>query len=185
MTKEKVQFILGGARSGKSQFAEDLAIKLFQNKDSSPTKLVYVATADGFDKEMRERINQHKARRGPEWELYDAPIELPSTIQSIDSSNTIFLVDCISIWTTNLLINGLDTDSYKNDLIQSISLLAGRIILVSSETGLGIVPDNKISRQFRDANGLINQSIARAADSVFFLIAGIPQKIKTSEYPYT
>ena len=183
MTKEKVQFILGGVRSGKSQFAENVATKLFYDKDTGATRLIYIATAEVFDKEMRLRIDQHKARRGPEWELCETPIELPSVIRDIDCSKTIFLVDCISIWTTNLLINKIDTDAYRNDLIQLLSKLKGQIILVSSETGLGIVPDNKLSRQFRDANGLTNQSIARSADTVFFLVAGIPQKIKARKHP--
>ena len=180
--KEKIQFILGGARSGKSQFAEDLALKLFRNKDADGTKLVYVATAEVFDEEMRLRIDQHKARRGSEWKLCEAPIDLPLMIQKVDTSNTIILVDCISVWITNLLINGLNVDDYRKNLIQKLSMLNGQIILVSSETGLGIVPDNRLSRQFRDANGLTNQSIAGAANSVFFLVAGIPQKIKASKH---
>ena len=182
MVKEKIQFILGGARSGKSQFAEDLAIKLFNNKDADGAQLVYLATAEVFDEEMRLRIDQHKARRDSKWKLYEAPINLPSIIQKVDSSNSIILVDCISVWITNLLINGLNAHDYRKVLIQKLSMLKGQIILVSSETGLGIVPDNILSRQFRDANGLTNQSIARVADSVFFLVAGIPQKIKASNH---
>ena len=181
--KEKIQFILGGARSGKSQYAENLATKLFYDEDNDATKLVYVATGKVFDEEMRLRVDQHKARRGSEWELCEAPIEFPTAIKDIDHSNTIFLVDCLSIWTTNLLVNNINTYTYRNNLINVINALKGQIILVSSETGLGIVPDNKLSRQFRDANGLTNQAIARAAESVFFLIAGIPQIIKTSKHP--
>ncbi len=185
MINEKIQFILGGARSGKSHFAENLAINCLRNQNTNAAKLVYVATAEVFDEEMRLRIDKHKARRGPEWELCEAPIELPSIIQNIDSPTTTFLVDCLSVWTTNLLIKDFDTELYRNSLIELLSMLKGQIILVSSETGLGIIPDNKLSRQFRDANGLTNQAIARAADSVFFLVAGIAQKLKTPEHPLT
>ncbi|MDC3235059.1 bifunctional adenosylcobinamide kinase/adenosylcobinamide-phosphate guanylyltransferase [Candidatus Puniceispirillum sp.] len=182
MIGDKIQFVLGGARSGKSQFAETLALQLFcANKslsDANAAKLVYIATAVAFDDEMQARIDLHKERRESKWQLSEAPIELPTMIRAHDAADNILLVDCTSIWITNLLINNLDTEPYRQDLISCLNNIAGKIILVASETGLGIVPDDKLSRQFRDANGLNNQAIATAAQSVFFLIAGIAQKVK-------
>ena len=184
MMGEKIQFVLGGARSGKSQFAETLALQLFcaanSLRDTNAAKLVYIATAVAFDHEMQARIDLHKERRESKWELSEAPIELPSMIRAHDDADNILLVDCTSIWITNLLINNIDTEIYQQDLMSCLNDISGKIILVASETGLGIVPDNKLSRQFRDANGLNNQAIAAAAQSVFFLTAGIAQKIKAS-----
>ena len=185
MIGNKVQFVLGGARSGKSQFAEKLALQLLHAKgaadEKSTAKLVYIATAVAFDDEMQARIDIHKARRGPEWQVCDAPIELPSMIRAHRGAANIVLVDCVSIWITNILINKLNTERYIKSLISSINSVSGQIILVSSETGLGIIPDNKLSRQFRDANGLTNQTIAAAAQRVFFLVAGIAQTIKAPD----
>ena len=105
-------------------------------------------------------------------------------IRANDAADNILLVDCTSVWITNLIINRINTDIYRNDLLSCLKNISGKIILVASETGLGIVPDNKLSRQFRDSNGLTNQAIAATAQSVFFLIAGIAQKIKTPNGPF-
>ena len=181
MTAQNLYFVLGGARSGKSQFAEHLALQCFAAMPADKAQLIYLATAQAFDDEMQARIDLHKARRGPEWQLCDAPVELPAMIRAHDSANATLLVDCTSVWTTNLLINGHDIQNYRDDLIDALGTASGQIIVVASETGLGIVPDNKLSRQFRDANGITNQTIAKTAHSVFFLVAGIAQKIKSPE----
>ena len=182
MIGDKIQFVLGGARSGKSQFAETLALQLFcaakSFSDTNAAKLVYLATAVAFDDEMQARIDLHKERRESKWQLSEAPIELPSMIRAHDAADSILLVDCTSIWITNLLINELDTELYRQDLMSCLNNIAGKIILVASETGLGIVPDNALSRQFRDESGRLNQMVARASDDVFFVTAGIAQKIK-------
>jgi adenosylcobinamide kinase/adenosylcobinamide-phosphate guanylyltransferase len=102
-------------------------------------------------------------------------------IRAHDGKDTTLLVDCTSVWITNLLINGKDIQLYRDDLIDALGTASGKIIVVASETGLGIVPDNKLSRQFRDANGKTNQAIAQIADCVFFLVAGIVQKIKSAK----
>ncbi|MBL6775312.1 MAG: bifunctional adenosylcobinamide kinase/adenosylcobinamide-phosphate guanylyltransferase [Candidatus Puniceispirillum sp.] len=183
MRSKKIQFVLGGARSGKSAFAEDLALASLAATPSRCARLVYIATAEAFDDEMQARIDLHKARRGPEWQLFDAPVELPEVIRANDTADSTILIDCTSIWTTNLLINELDISGYRDDLISAISAASGQIIVVASETGLGIIPDNKLSRQFRDANGLTNQAVAKIAHSVFFLVAGIAQKVKSTENP--
>ena len=178
MSSENIQFVLGGARSGKSEFAEKLALASFAAMPADSARLVYLATAETFDDEMQTRIDLHKARRGAEWQLCDAPIELPAMIRVHDTKDTTLLIDCTSVWITNLLINGKDLHQYRDDFIDALGIASGKIILVASETGLGIVPDNKLSRQFRDANGKNNQAIAQIANCVFFLVAGVSQKIK-------
>ena len=169
----QIQFVLGGARSGKSAHAEMLARSHRKGGD-----LVYIATAEIFDSEMEARIDLHRQRRGPEWTLVEAPRHLPRAIRDADHENNTILVDCLSVWTTNLLIHDQDLDQARRDLIGCLDGVKGRIVLVASETGLGIVPDNALSRRFRDANGLLNQAVAEAADEVFFIAAGIALRIK-------
>ena len=181
MTTENIQFVLGGARSGKSEFAEKLALASFAAMPANSARLVYLATAEAFDNEMQARIDLHKTRRSADWQLCDAPIDLPAMIRVHDRKNATLLVDCTSVWITNLLINGKDIQLYRDDFIDALGTASGKIIVVASETGLGIVPDNKLSRQFRDANGKTNQAIAQIAHSVFFLVAGIVQQIKSTE----
>jgi adenosylcobinamide kinase/adenosylcobinamide-phosphate guanylyltransferase len=181
MTTENIQFVLGGARSGKSEFAENLALTSFASMPANSARLVYLATAEAFDNEMQARIDLHKSRRSADWLLCDAPIDLPAMIRVHDRKDATLLVDCTSVWITNLLINGKDIQLYRDDFIDALGTASGKIIVVASETGLGIVPDNKLSRQFRDANGKTNQEIAQIAHCVFFLVAGIVQHIKSTE----
>ena len=178
MTSENVQFVLGGARSGKSEFAEKRALASFSATPADTARLLYLATAEAFDDEMQARIDLHKARRSAEWQLCDASIDLPAMIRVHDRKDTTLLIDCTSVWITNLLINGKDLNLYRDNFIDALRTASGKIFVVASETGLGIVPDNSLSRQFCDANGKNNQDIAQIANSVFFLIAGIAQKIK-------
>jgi len=170
-----IQFILGGARSGKSAHAELLAASYAAGSGS---QLVYIATAEIFDDEIETRIQLHRDRRGPEWQLVEAPIDLPDAIKAADTENTTILVDCLSVWTTNLLVHEQDPAVARDALLTSLAGCSGRILLVASETGLGIVPDNALSRRFRDANGLLNQSVAALADEVFFVTAGLALRIK-------
>ena len=181
MTIKNIQFVLGGARSGKSEFAEKLALESFSAMSTNSARLVYLATAEAFDDEMQTRIDLHKARRSADWQLCDAPINLPAMIRAHDGKEATLLVDCTSVWITNLLINEKDIQLYRDNLIDALGTASGKIIVVASETGLGIVPDNKLSRQFRDANGKTNQAVAQIANCVFFLVAGIVQKIKSTE----
>jgi adenosylcobinamide kinase/adenosylcobinamide-phosphate guanylyltransferase len=167
----RIRFVLGGARSGKSAYAESLALK-------SGGDLVYIATAEIFDEEMEARIDLHRQRRGPEWKLVEAPVDLPQAIRASDGENTVILVDCLSVWTTNLLIHEQDIAQSRDALLETLRDCRGSIVLVASETGLGIVPDNALSRRFRDANGLLNQAVAATADEVFFMTAGIALRIK-------
>ena len=144
----KVTFVLGGARSGKSAHAESLALDT-----AGRTRLVYVATAEIFDDEMESRIALHRERRSPEWDLIEAPIDLPAAIRENGMAGNVLLIDCLSVWATNLLIHEHDTDAAREALTDAIANCRSRIILVASETGLGIVPDNRLSRRFRDFNG--------------------------------
>ena len=167
----RIRFVLGGARSGKSAYAESLALK-------SGGDLVYIATAEIFDEEMEARIDLHRQRRGPEWKLVEAPVDLPQAIRASDGDNTVILVDCLSVWTTNLLIHEQDIGQSRDALLETLRDCRGSLVLVASETGLGIVPDNALSRRFRDANGLLNQAVAAVADEVFFMTAGIALRVK-------
>lgn len=170
----KISFILGGARSGKSLYAETLA----KSKYQSNGHLVYLATAQIFDEEMQARVDLHKQRRGPEWLLAEAPIDLVSKLQSFDDPDNVILVDCLSVWITNLIIGEHDIATHRDRLIAHLAISISSLILVASETGLGIIPDNALSRQFRDESGRLNQMVAEASDDVFFVTAGIAQKIK-------
>lgn len=172
--KPMIHFVLGGARSGKSAFAETLAL----SKRQPSGRLIYVATAQIFDDEMRDRISLHQDRRGPEWELCEAPIDLGAALAEHDAANNVLLVDCLSVWTTNLLIGEHDIPTIRDALCTQLESLQSTIIFVASETGLGIVPDNALSRRFRDESGLVNQSVAAIANEVFFVTAGIATKIK-------
>ena len=170
----KTSFVLGGARSGKSLHAETLA----KTQHTAPGQLVYLATAQIFDEEMQARIDLHKQRRGPEWVLAEAAVDLVDTLRRFEHPDNVILVDCLSVWMTNLIIGEHNIAAHRDSLIAHLAISISSLIFVASETGLGIVPDNALSRQFRDESGRLNQMVARASDDVFFVTAGIAQKIK-------
>lgn len=170
----QIKFVLGGARSGKSAYAEDLA-------ESAGNTPIYIATAEIFDSEMESRVALHRERRGPHWQLVEAPVNLPQAIIASDNKDSVILIDCLSVWITNILVHEQDTDAATDDLIRALSACHATVILVASETGLGIVPENKLSRRFRDANGRLNQAVAALADDVFFVTAGIALRIKPQQ----
>tara|TARA_B100000989_G_scaffold44938_1_gene28728 strand:- start:187 stop:711 length:525 start_codon:yes stop_codon:yes gene_type:complete len=170
-----LHFVIGGARSGKSAFAEGLALE-----KAGANSITYVATAEIFDDEMAERVELHQQRRGPNWHLVEAPVNLAGAIASADKPNSVLLIDCLSVWVTNLLVKDMDIDAASANLLAALQQASGTIVLVASETGLGIVPDNRLSRRFRDANGRLNQALAADAHEVFFVVAGIASKIKSS-----
>lgn len=170
-TPQPVTLVLGGARSGKSRFAETLA------EAASPLRL-YVATAQAWDDEMRARIDLHRARRGEGWETVDAPLDLVGAIREHAQPARPVLVDCLTLWLTNLMIAARDIDAESNSLVEALEEAAGPVILVSNEVGLGIVPENAMARAFRDHAGRLHQSIAAAADAVYFIAAGLPLKMK-------
>ncbi len=163
-----ITLVLGGARSGKSSYAESLA------KDPR----YYIATAQAFDEEMRERIAKHQMQRGKNWTTYDAPLDLVDTIKHADQPRSFILVDCITLWLSNILMEELDWEREVENLVMELGAIKADIVIVSNEVGLGIVPDNKLSRIFRDAQGIANQAIAEIAETVVLMTAGIPLVLK-------
>lgn len=162
--------ITGGARSGKSVRAETRA-RAFAGQP------VYIATAEALDGEMRERIAKHRARRGKEWLEREAPLELVAALTATDGGGA-RLVDCLTLWLSNLMHARRDLTKETSALTDALAAQRSPVVLVANEVGLGIVPDNALARQFRDAAGLMNQMIARAADEVEFVVAGLPMRVK-------
>lgn len=163
--------ILGGARSGKSRYAQVRA-------EALTGELVYLATAQAFDQEMGERIALHRADRGTRWSTVEAPLELAETITACSTLGTVVLVDCLTLWASNLILAERDTDAATEGLVRAVSRARGPVILVANEVGLGIVPDNALARKFRDAAGRINQEMAAAVDEVVMTFAGLPLVLK-------
>ena len=163
-----VSLILGGARSGKSRFAEKLA---------HGTKH-YVATAQAFDDEMFERIAAHKKQRGDGWLTHEVPFDLVNQLRKLDDAKNFILVDCLTLWLSNLLLNDADCSELVYDLVAHLKVTKAHVVIVSNEVGLGIVPDNKLGRMFRDIQGIANQGVATIADHVVFMVAGLPMVLK-------
>lgn len=166
--------VLGGARSGKSRYAE----ALFQGQGGT---CCYVATAQAFDDEMEARIAAHRARRDSRWHTQEAPIDLETALHSAAASKQPILVDCLTLWVSNLMLAEMDVDAQVRKLLDSLTRLDVPLVMVSNEVGLGIVPDNALARAFRDHAGYLNQQLAAAADHVVFLAAGLPLTLKTPE----
>lgn len=168
-----LQLILGGARSGKSRLAEQTAI-------ATQLAVTYVATAQALDPEMQNRIAHHQNQRPAHWSLVEEPLFLAKTLQKIDRPNQIILVDCLTLWLTNLLL--LDDQNVQEleceQLIDVLPKLQSEIILVSNETGLGVVPLGEISRRFVDEAGRLHQVLGQIADKVVFCVAGFPMILK-------
>jgi adenosylcobinamide kinase / adenosylcobinamide-phosphate guanylyltransferase len=162
--------ITGGARSGKSVRAEIRALGF-------PGKPTYIATAEALDAEMRERIEGHRARRGSNWRERETPLELVTALSETDGGGA-RLVDCLTLWLSNLLHAGRDWRTETEGLADALARQQSPVVLVTNEVGLGIVPDNALARQFRDAAGMVNQIIARVADEVEFVVAGLPMRVK-------
>ena len=162
--------VLGGARSGKSRHAEELI-------EAHAAPWTYIATAQAFDDEMRARISLHRARRPQGWVTVDAPIALPDAIREADHGQAI-LVDCLTLWLTNVMLAEADVAAAREDLLAACRAVASPLVLVSSEVGFGIVPDNALARRFRDELGTLNQALAREAAHVVLTVAGLPLKLK-------
>jgi adenosylcobinamide kinase / adenosylcobinamide-phosphate guanylyltransferase len=163
-----VTLILGGARSGKSGLAERLA---FGEKH-------YIATAQAYDDEMRERIAKHKFQRGEGWITHEEELALPLKLAEVDGDGRFVLVDCLTLWLSNLMLGELDWDGPATALTSVLAGVQADVVLVSNEVGLSIVPDNALGRRFRDAQGLLNQRVAVVADNVVFVAAGLPLVLK-------
>lgn len=170
----KITFITGGARSGKSGFAERLAYEL-------EGKRAYVATAQALDPEMAARIEKHRKDRGKAWDTYEEPLAIAELLQKLSTRYEVVLLDCLTLWLSNIIAHTGDGDvisAHSEELIAAIDGFRGTLLIVSNEVGLGIVPDNPLARQFRDYAGLLNQKVAQVADEVYFTASGIPIRIK-------
>ena len=164
----RISLVLGGARSGKSAYAERLLTAL-------PPPWFYCAAAQALDHEMRERIAHHRERRGPGWQTIEEPLGIAPLIQS---STSPMLVDCLTLWLTNLMLARRDVESESAGLLAAVRAARAPIVFVSNEAGLGIVPDNALAREFRDHAGRLNQAVAAIANRVVFMIAGLPMVLK-------
>lgn len=162
--------VLGGARSGKSRYAEALIM-------ASPAPWIYIATAEPFDDEMKVRIDEHKGRRGEDWQTVDAPTDLAGAIEDAPEDCTV-LVDCLTLWLNNLMFRKIDIETAIANLEAALAEREAPTVLVSNEVGFGIVPDNAEARRFRDLQGRLNQRIAAMAGRVVLMVAGIPVLVK-------
>lgn len=162
--------ITGGARSGKSTLAEQLTLEL-------GTPAIYIATGQAFDAEMAQRIEAHRDRRGPEWTTHAEPLNLVETLTHTDGQGP-RLVDCLTLWLTNLMLSERDVPSETDRLITAIGAQSTPVVFVTNEVGAGIVPENKLARAFRDAAGMLNQRVATACDTLWLCVAGHPIKVK-------
>jgi adenosylcobinamide kinase/adenosylcobinamide-phosphate guanylyltransferase len=169
-----ITLVLGGARAGKSVYAE----RLIAGTLAAGQTALYIATAEAHDAEMAERIAQHRARRGAVWQTRAAPLALAEALRSAARSGQPVLVDCLTLWVSNLLAVEQDIDAAARDLVAALGEARGPVALVSNEVGLGIVPDNALARAFRDHAGRLHQSIAAIADRVVFVAAGLPLVLK-------
>lgn len=164
--------VLGGARSGKSRFAE-------QSAQASGKTLVYIATAQALDDEMQQRISHHQQQRATGWLTVEEPLALAATLQAQATANTCILVDCLTLWLTNLLLAGNAVfERERAALLASLPSLPGDLLLVSNEVGMGIVAADPLSRRFVDEAGRLHQALAQACDRVTLVAAGLPLTLK-------
>lgn len=163
--------ILGGARSGKSKRALTLA-------EQASEQRVFIATAEALDEEMATRISHHQAERGGGWETVEAPLDLVEAIAQASPAGQVCVVDCLTLWLSNLMHHDRDVTAEMERLCAELNQGAGEVILVSNEVGLGLVPETPLGREFRDAQGRLNQAVAAVCDTVEFVAAGLPIKLK-------
>ncbi|MBM3643213.1 MAG: bifunctional adenosylcobinamide kinase/adenosylcobinamide-phosphate guanylyltransferase [Alphaproteobacteria bacterium] len=171
-----VTLVLGGARSGKSTHAEALASGTLQG--APPRAATYIATAEPGDMEMATRILAHRARRGPHWTTIEEPLALARALADAAGRGAPVLVDCLTLWLSNLMGADADRDEATDDLAAALDGLAVPVVLVSNEVGLGIVPETPLGRAFRDAQGRLNMRVAALADRVVLMSAGLPLVLK-------
>jgi adenosylcobinamide kinase/adenosylcobinamide-phosphate guanylyltransferase len=170
----KLILITGGCRSGKSQYALDYANRHFSKK-------IYLATSEVLDDEMIQRVEAHKRLRGPEWLTIEEPVEIVDRIKQYSDNAEIILLDCLTLWLSNLLLRGnndLKMTEAVEGLVHSLQERRISMIIVSNEVGMGIVPADPLSRRFRDLSGMANQKIAGVADAVVFMVSGMPLFLK-------
>ncbi len=167
--------VVGGAKSGKSSFSLNVCNSLDRER-------IFLATAQALDQEMEERIRRHQAERGSGWRAIEEPLKVAETIGSLDSEDTVILLDCLTLWLNNLYMEyGEDQEKIEKaieNLAQQLADIHGAVVVVSNEVGMGIVPDNQLSRTYRDTAGYMNQRIARLAVKVVAVLAGLPLVLK-------
>lgn len=166
-----VSLVLGGARSGKSAFAEKMVLE-------SGLTPIYIATATIHDDEMRARVKVHRDRRGPQWTNVQEPDRLEKAIKDYATTGNVLLVDCLTLWVTNLMMADVALDRRIDSLTETLSAVESPVVLVSNEVGLGVVPDNKLARDFRDHAGRLHQQVATISKQVYFVAAGLPLTMK-------
>nr|WP_113342631.1 bifunctional adenosylcobinamide kinase/adenosylcobinamide-phosphate guanylyltransferase [Brucella intermedia] len=167
----KSVLVLGGTRSGKSSYAEKMA-------QSSGLQPLYLATGRAFDDEMENRIAIHRDRRGSDWQTVEEPLDLVSALTLHVAFDRFVLVDCLTLWLTNLMMAERDVTAETAGLVAMLPNLAGPVVFVSNEVGFGIVPENRMAREFRDHAGFLHQAVAAVADEVYLIAAGLPLKMK-------
>ncbi len=176
-----VSLVLGGARSGKSTHAERMVAGTLHG--ASPRPAVYIATAEAGDMEMATRIMAHRARRGVGWTTIEEPLKLAEALERAGSHGQPVLVDCLTLWLSNLMHAGEDVDEATDELVRSLDDHGQPVVFVSNELGLGLVPETPLGRSFRDAMGRMNMRIAERADRVIFMAAGLPLMMKDRPAP--
>jgi adenosylcobinamide kinase/adenosylcobinamide-phosphate guanylyltransferase len=169
-TMPQLTLVLGGARSGKSRYAENLIM-------ASPPPWTFVATAEPGDAEMAERIALHRRRRGREWQTIEAPHDMTAALAAVALDAPV-LVDCLTLWLSNRMLADVDLEAGIAGLEAALDGRRGPVVLVSNEVGFGIVPDNELARRFRDLQGRLNQRLAARADRVVLVVAGLPIVVK-------
>lgn len=163
--------VLGGARSGKSAFAEGLVAETGLSRH-------YIATGRAWDEEMRQRIAKHREDRGKGWETHEEPLALAERIADVAREDRAVLIDCLTLWVTNLMLEERDIAQEFEGLLRAVKDAPGRLVFVSNEVGLGIVPENRMAREFRDHAGRLHQKVAALVPEVYFVAAGLPLKMK-------
>jgi len=168
----KIIFVIGGARSGKSAYAMSRADKASEGKS-------FIATAEPFDNEMKERIKKHRNDRGSDWQTIEEPLDIVGALSRNRNTKGPVILDCLTLWLSNIMRHRTDTKTSFKELIEELGRnRSADLFIVSNEVGMGIVPENRLARQFRDMAGMLNQRVAAAADEVVLVAAGIPIKIK-------
>lgn len=167
----RLTLVLGGARSGKSRYAEALVTAL-------PPPWHYVATGEARDAEMADRIAHHAVRRGAGWITHETPLDLAGTLDGLAGGEAPVLVDCLTLWLSNVMLAERDIEAETAKLRQTLGAMKGPVVVVTNEVGLGIVPDNALARAFRDAQGRLNAAIAADADRAVLMAAGLPLVLK-------
>lgn len=169
MKKGKITFILGGARSGKSKFAQEIA--------KNQKKVVFIATGEALDLEMEKRIKRHKKERPKHWTICEEPVNIDICLQKYNNPENTVIIDCLTLWVSNLMMRKLIKRKIKS-FINTLNSVKCNVVIISNEVGQGIVPDNFIAREYRDLLGELNCNVAKISDKVYYLVCGIPIKIK-------